>query len=121
YVVVKTKRGTETHRVPLQGPTIFGRAPECEVPIPDPRLSRLHCRIEPDGDNWILIDMGSRNGTFVEGQKIERHILKDTGLFEIAHSRVTFHLGTMPPARPKDPWTTVPDAPRPPLLPEPSP
>src|SRR5205823_2045186 len=100
YVVVRNKIGGEILRATLQGPTILGRASECEISIPDARLSRLHCRIEPDGDQWVLIDLGSRNGTIVGTEKIERHALKDGEVFEIASSRVTFHLGTMPPARP---------------------
>src|ERR1043166_9683598 len=101
YVVVRSKGGGELVRRVLEGPTIFGRASECEVSLSDVRLSRLHCRIEPDRDHWVLIDLNSRNGTLVTGEKIERYSLSDGDEFEIASSRVTFHLGSMPRARPK--------------------
>lgn len=41
----------------------------------DPRASKLHCAIISRGDNLYLKDMGSRNGTYLNGEKIDRPII----------------------------------------------
>jgi predicted component of type VI protein secretion system len=103
YVVVhKAKR--ESLRKELTGPLVIGRATECDLSIPDARLSRLHCRIEEESPNhWVLLDLSSKNGTTVHDQKIDRHDLSDGDTFEIGDHRITFHLGPFVPKRPKNP------------------
>ena len=51
---------------------VIGRSTKCDVSIPDRFLSRRHARLFKDGDRWLVEDLGSRNGTFVNGTKIER-------------------------------------------------
>lgn len=60
-----------------QQPSVIGRDPQCEVVIGSGKVSRKHCRIEIEGDKAFVVDEGSRNGTFVNGQKVEgRRALK---------------------------------------------
>jgi hypothetical protein len=60
-----------------QNPVIIGRTPECDVILYDAGVSRQHARIvELAGDFW-LEDMGSSNGTLVNGCKVERQLLKE--------------------------------------------
>ncbi len=40
--------------------------------LPDPLVSRHHCRVEPIGDHWEIEDLHSTNGTLVNGQRIQR-------------------------------------------------
>jgi transcriptional regulator with PAS, ATPase and Fis domain len=47
---------------------IIGRDPSNPVCIPEQAVSRQHARIRFDGQRWILTDLGSRNGTMVDGQ-----------------------------------------------------
>lgn len=54
----------------------IGRAMDCEIVVDNLGVSRHHCTIVKDGDNWVVVDGGSNNGTFVGGQKIKRHTLK---------------------------------------------
>ena len=55
-------------RVPLgSAPIVLGRSGDCDVPLPDPALSRQHCRIAPSGAGWLVEDLGSRAGTFLDG------------------------------------------------------
>lgn len=49
---------------------LVGRAPTADVRIEDPRVSRLHARIEMRDDGVYVEDLGSRNGTFVDGQPV---------------------------------------------------
>ena len=53
-----------------------GRATDCEIVVDNLGVSRHHCSIVRDGDNWAVVDKGSNNGTFVGGQRITKHTLK---------------------------------------------
>jgi len=57
-------------------PSTIGRDPECEVVIANVKVSRKHCTIEAEGDQAVIVDGGSGNGTFVNGQKVTRQPLK---------------------------------------------
>ncbi|MEX0716345.1 MAG: SpoIIE family protein phosphatase [Planctomycetaceae bacterium] len=59
------------------GETVIGRHPECAVQIPSNMVSRKHARVVRDGDGYFVEDLGSGNGTFVNGNRIaERTPLK---------------------------------------------
>src|SRR5688500_8118050 len=63
-------------RSPFPSPT-DGRGGDADLRIPDPSLSRIHARFDRDGDTLAVTDVDSRNGTYVEGQRIsERKRLK---------------------------------------------
>uniref|UniRef100_A0A7C4LP75 FHA domain-containing protein n=1 Tax=Schlesneria paludicola TaxID=360056 RepID=A0A7C4LP75_9PLAN len=51
--------------------TVLGRHPECQVHINSNMVSRRHARVIRKGDQFLLEDLGSGNGTFVNGKKIE--------------------------------------------------
>jgi sigma-B regulation protein RsbU (phosphoserine phosphatase) len=60
-------------RQPLQGETIsIGRASDCSIPIKDRYLSRKHAEIVIHGSAWLLKDLGSANGTYLNGVRVER-------------------------------------------------
>lgn len=48
----------------------IGRAEECDIYLPDRQVSRVHARIEWQTDSYYLIDMGSKNGTHLNGQEV---------------------------------------------------
>ena len=50
--------------------TVLGRREDCDLRIPIADVSRKHCRIVISGSTATVEDMGSSNGTFVNGQKI---------------------------------------------------
>ena len=52
--------------------TTIGRARECEVCLPDRGLSRVHAAVELYGDDPMLVDRGSRNGTWIAGIRVEK-------------------------------------------------
>jgi len=62
-------------RVPLAGEVVLGRDPGCTVPLPADDVSRHHARIGPDGDGHAVRDLGSTNGTWVNGREVEAHRL----------------------------------------------
>jgi pSer/pThr/pTyr-binding forkhead associated (FHA) protein len=54
-------------------PLTIGRSQEADIPIVDDKVSRLHCGIRYENDEYVLKDLGSRNGTYLNEVKIERH------------------------------------------------
>jgi sigma-B regulation protein RsbU (phosphoserine phosphatase) len=51
--------------------TVIGRHPECTLQINSNMVSRKHARVLASGGDYLVEDMGSGNGTFVNGKKIE--------------------------------------------------
>jgi DNA-binding NtrC family response regulator len=51
---------------------VAGKDPTCDAPIDDPFVSTRHLRIEPQGARWMLVDLGSTNGTFISGARVTR-------------------------------------------------
>jgi two-component system, cell cycle response regulator len=58
-------------------PYRIGRAPDCELFLGDDGISRKHALLIPIGASFVLQDTDSANGTFVAGQAIQRHVLRD--------------------------------------------
>jgi diguanylate cyclase (GGDEF)-like protein len=63
-------------RVPLEGEVVLGREPGATVRLPADDVSRRHARIVADGEGHLLVDLRSRNGTWVNGRAVERHRLR---------------------------------------------
>ncbi|HYR27916.1 MAG TPA: SpoIIE family protein phosphatase [Thermoanaerobaculia bacterium] len=60
-------------RQPLEGAAVsIGRASDCTIPIKDRYLSRKHAEIISAGAAWVLKDLGSANGTYLNGSRVER-------------------------------------------------
>jgi diguanylate cyclase (GGDEF)-like protein len=60
----------------LRGPRMtIGRDPLCDIELHDDFISRVHALFEEFGQNWLVTDRGSLNGTFVNDQRIEQHLL----------------------------------------------
>ena len=53
-------------------PVLLGRSNEATVPLEDDYASGRHARLFPQGSRWFLEDLGSTNGTFVQGQQLTR-------------------------------------------------
>jgi hypothetical protein len=63
---------------PLTGSVAkLGRHPDSTIVLSDPNASRHHAEIQPDGDGYTLVDLGSTNGSKVNGEKVERRQLGD--------------------------------------------
>ena len=57
---------------PVLGPTVVGRAPECVLRLDETRLSRQHARLIPTEAGIQVEDLGSTNGTFINGKRVQR-------------------------------------------------
>lgn len=62
----------------------IGRAPENDLVLDNVRVSRSHARLYRQGTQWILEDLGSRNGTLVNGKAISRTAINPEDLIVIA-------------------------------------
>jgi hypothetical protein len=51
------------------GPVTVGRADDNDLVLVDPEISRHHARLEPDGQGWRAVDLGSTNGTWINGAR----------------------------------------------------
>jgi pSer/pThr/pTyr-binding forkhead associated (FHA) protein len=56
--------------------TVIGRRQDCDLMIPLGEISRKHCRIIREGDTLRLEDLGSSNGTFHNGKRIQETVLE---------------------------------------------
>lgn len=63
--------------IPSNRPLTIGRGDNNTVVIKNRFVSLIHCKIEVSTDHVLLRDLGSRNGTYVNGKKIEVVALKD--------------------------------------------
>lgn len=75
----------------------IGRQPGSGLQIPSTRVSRLHAVIRWEGDQPILADKGSSNGTFVRGKRIKEHALKDGDEIEIGPFLCVYRCGDARP------------------------
>jgi pSer/pThr/pTyr-binding forkhead associated (FHA) protein len=65
---------------PLSPSTIIGRSMEnCEIALNDSFLSQQHARLELRGDHWVLEDLGSTNGTFVNDIEVRDATIVEEG------------------------------------------
>jgi serine phosphatase RsbU (regulator of sigma subunit) len=91
----------------LQGPVVsIGRASECAIPIKDRFLSRKHAEIVAEGDRWILKDLGSVNGTYINGSRVVKNVLLKGGdRIRLGDSEIVFET----PENPTDKFLAVAD------------
>lgn len=85
-------------RYPLMGAiTVLGRDDSADVVLDDPGISRKHSEIRVTSDGPHLVtsirDLGSTNGTFVDGDRITSHRLEEGDRITVGRTTITFHAG----------------------------
>ena len=86
--------GTERRLFPLaSSPMRIGRGSNNAIQIPDPTVSKEHAEIAPAGSGWTIRDLGSRNGTRVNGNEVHEAVaIRENDALEIG--KVQARLGT---------------------------
>lgn len=79
------------------GETLLGRGANCHVTLADALCSRVHARLQATDDGWLLRDDASRNGTYVNGQKIDEARLAAGDVVRLGDSEFDFQLSDEPP------------------------
>ncbi|MFL6205404.1 MAG: FhaA domain-containing protein [Acidimicrobiales bacterium] len=67
-----------------------GRHPDCNLVLADPNVSRNHAEIRPQGDRFAVIDLGSTNGTRVNGVRVDTQLLEDGDEISFGNTRIRF-------------------------------
>ena len=70
--------------------TTIGRLQDSTVVLDDSSISRSQAEIRLDGNNYILKDLGSTNGTVVNDNSISEHILLNGDRIELGQIRIRF-------------------------------
>jgi Protein of unknown function (DUF3662)/FHA domain len=74
------------------GATI-GRSRQCDVVLDDPNVSRQHAEVRPRGGSWVLKDLGSTNGSTLNGHQIDGpEVLRPGDEIELGTSAIRFEL-----------------------------
>jgi pSer/pThr/pTyr-binding forkhead associated (FHA) protein len=72
-------------RWPIKDTLLVGREDDCEVVIPSRQVSRSHARLTPSEEGVLLEDLGSKNGTHINGKPLEEPVyLQDGDIIQIA-------------------------------------
>ena len=69
---------------------ILGRGTDCDLRLVDPGVSRHHAEIRVEDDDVVLVDLGSTNGTFVNGQPVRRVALTDGTRVTLGRTTLVF-------------------------------
>ncbi len=89
-----------------QNRVTIGRHDDCTIQLTDPSISGRHCEIHFDGTRWWITDLGSRNGTQVNGVPIKQRPLK-TGDEITIGSHLTYRLDCADSGKQKRDWFTT--------------
>lgn len=81
-------------RIPLADSTlVIGRATDAAVRITDSSVSRRHAEVRPSGDGWTVVDLGSTNGTRVNGGPVKERRLSDGDTITVGDATLRFEAG----------------------------
>jgi hypothetical protein len=75
-----------------ESPVVLGRLPECDVVLSDPNVSRRHAELRRTGDTVVVADLGSTNGTRVNGVPVREHELASGDEITVGSTTLVFEL-----------------------------
>jgi hypothetical protein len=80
------------HDVALEGErVVLGRLKNCDICVADANASREHAALEREGVGWAVVDLGSTNGTLVNGESVQRVRLRDGDTITVGTSELVYH------------------------------
>ena len=78
-------------RIPLaEGTITIGRKPESTIVLGDPNASRAHAEIRPHGAGFVMVDLGSTNGSRINGVRVSHQELVDGDELTFGNTRIRF-------------------------------
>lgn len=85
----------------LRSHNTVGRHPENDIQLLDRIVSKEHCHVDAEEGRWVLKDLGSLNGTYVNGERVKERVLSDGDEVALGASRMIFvdAAGTVPGVR----------------------
>jgi serine phosphatase RsbU (regulator of sigma subunit) len=107
---VRVRVGGVEQRIRLKARTAIGRAEDVDVFFPDSHISRRHAEIHARPDGHYVVDLGSTNGTFVNGTRVDREQrLRDHDVITVGENALVF----LPPEDAVEDLSDVPTTARP--------
>jgi pSer/pThr/pTyr-binding forkhead associated (FHA) protein len=89
--LVLTYQGVLLREFPLKGSAVtIGRTDKNDVRVDHPTVSSRHAQVEFSSEGFILTDLGSRNGTFVNGRKVQRAVLRPNDWISVGNHVLVF-------------------------------
>jgi pSer/pThr/pTyr-binding forkhead associated (FHA) protein len=76
--------------IPANGCLVIGRSRDCDLRLPNGDASRRHAEITATEAGYLLRDLGSTNGSFVNGQPVQERLLEPGDRIQISGSTITF-------------------------------
>jgi len=71
----------------------LGRSRQCDIVLDDPNISRQHAEVRPRGGSWVLSDLGSTNGSRINGRRVEEtEVVRPGDVIELGATRLRFEL-----------------------------
>jgi pSer/pThr/pTyr-binding forkhead associated (FHA) protein len=75
------------------GGATLGRSRQCDIVLSDPNVSRQHAEIRPRGGSWVLTDLGSTNGSRINGRQLEGpEVVRPGDEIELGSTMLRFEL-----------------------------
>ncbi len=71
-------------------PVSIGRLPDCTIVLADPNVSRRHAEVRRHGDGYVVVDLGSTNGTRVNGAGVRERALLDGDEVGVGSTTIRF-------------------------------
>lgn len=68
----------------------IGRGADASLRLPDTGVSRRHAQLRRHGDGYVLVDLGSTNGTLVNGRNVTEHQLRNGDRIEIGETTLVY-------------------------------
>jgi pSer/pThr/pTyr-binding forkhead associated (FHA) protein len=69
---------------------VIGRMSECDVPLTDPNVSRRHAEVRREDNEFVVVDLGSTNGTRVNGAGVKERQLVDGDEITVGTTKLRF-------------------------------
>jgi hypothetical protein len=92
-LVVISEDGEPAEHISIaRSPVSIGRLSTNDVVLSDSNVSRRHAELRNDGGSWVLVDLGSTNGTVVNGKLAKEHRLTDGDRITFGTSRLQFRV-----------------------------
>jgi len=87
-IVVRDKNGEHDHYI--EGSATIGRHPRSTICLHDPLISKKHAIVHKIGGHYLFEDLGSSNGSFLDGVRIYKHKLQDGDVITLGKVTMTF-------------------------------
>ncbi|MBU4173285.1 MAG: FHA domain-containing protein [Actinobacteria bacterium] len=90
WLVIKSGSGAGREYKITKELTNIGRETSNEIVISDDEMSRQHARLRFEGGKFVLYDLGSANGTYVNGEETQKTVMEDGDVIRVGETELTF-------------------------------